>query len=619
MKNNRFTEQEVRFEGKYARTVFQTLYFGYRPFFYRILFCLLLGLTGRALLLANANVIGIWVDSFCKPSAQTGSICRPLPLLFETFSTKDFLSLLLMMSLAGFLMTLVYRVLFSRLSALAVSQIYDETTFRTSRMPMSFFDQTPAGRIITRFSSDYGNVFRIFGGPLAEFLAIIFDLLCMMILITMASPYYLIVVACMMLANFILYRSKRERLRKARRDLSASRSPSIAHFAETAQGASAIRSFVKQKSFSQRFLKLDSEFLNQKLKTLGVVSRFSFEMGFLTAVLLLGTGTMAWFLLQKGLLTVGSIGVAFGFIALAGNTIQMFFDWMAQFEEALVGMERLDNYIRRPLEPGAKLPSRSLFETGHEQYTQSQELELSRLHRQIPERCSVEFSEVRFRYRPDLPWVLHGVSFSIPAGERWGIIGRTGSGKSSLIQALFRMYPLEDGCIRIDGKDQSSFDLTHYRSHIAFIAQDPVLFRGNIRENLDLENKHTDEELCEVLGRVGLGHWGTPEGLHTVIEEKGRNLSQGERQLICMARCLVHRAPVVVMDEATASVDPQSEEILVRATEEFFAERTQIIIAHRLSTLEKCHKILWLQNGHVEMIGTPQEILPVFRRFENHP
>ncbi|MFN7455403.1 MAG: ABC transporter C family protein, partial [Pseudobdellovibrionaceae bacterium] len=255
----------------------------------------------------------------------------------------------------------------------------------------------------------------------------------------------------------------------------------------------------------------------------------------------------------------------------------------------------------------------------HDLYTKKQELELTALKRTIPDNCSLEFSSVQFRYRPDLPWVLHEVSFQIPAGERWGIIGRTGSGKSSLIQALFRMYPIEGGRVLLNGKPQDLFDLNHYRQHISFIAQDPILFRGNIRQNLDLENKHTDEDLCEVLERVGLGNWGTPEGLHTIIEEKGRNLSQGERQLLCMARCLVHRAPLVVMDEATASVDPQSEEILVRATEEFFAERTQIIIAHRLSTLEKCHKILWLQNGRVEMIGTPQEVLPVFRSFENPP
>ena len=157
-----------------------------------------------------------------------------------------------------------------------------------------------------------------------------------------------------------------------------------------------------------------------------------------------------------------------------------------------------------------------------------------------------------------------------------------------------------------------------YRKSMAFISQEPILFQGSLRFNLDIEGYHTDANLHEVLLKVGLLEWvqSHPDGLNMKIEERGKNLSLGERQLLCMARCLLQQSPIVIMDEATSSVDPQSEEILVRATEEFFADRTQIIIAHRLSTLAKCDRILWLQNGEIVALGPTSEVLPRFKKTE---
>lgn len=607
-----FLDAESKFSGKYSNTVRDTLWIAYKPFLVPVIFCCIIGLLGRLVLLGNANIIGYWVDSYCQ-----GEHCRPLPSLFADFTANNYIWLLLGMSILGFCFILIFRVLFSRLSALAVSQIYDETTYRTSRQPMSFFDSTPAGRIITRFSSDYGNVFRLFGGPLAELFAIIFDLISMIVLITIASPAYLPVVLLIGILDYGIYKLNIHRLRESRRNLSMSRSPSIAHFAETAQGASTIRSFVKQKSFSQRFMSLDREYLKNKLDTTKSVLFFSFQINSMTALFLLATGIMSWFFLQKGILSIGSIGVAFSFVALSGGTVQMFFEWISQFEEAMVGVERLDNYIRKPLEEGAKLPKEAQFVTGHAQSTGNEEVH-------VPKETSskVTFSDVWFRYRADLPFVLKGLSFEIHAGERFGIVGRTGSGKSSLIQALFHLYPLEKGAISIDErrpdllKNESGqlMDLRQYRRSIAFIAQDPTLFKGTIRDNLDVNHEYPISELAAALNRVGLTEWASAKGLESSVEERGRNLSQGERQLLCMARCLLQDSPVVVMDEATSSVDPQSEEMIVKATEEFFQGKTQIIIAHRLSTLQNCDRILWLQNGEVRMIGSPREVLPIFQQ-----
>jgi ABC-type multidrug transport system fused ATPase/permease subunit len=619
-KSATFTARETAFSGQYSKSVFQTLILAYRPVMRGCLFTLILGFLGRGLLLSNANWIGYWADSFCK-----GPTCRPQPVFLQGWVNSDYLFILALVTALGFLLTVVFRVGFSRLSAEAISQIYDEVTLRTSRYPIQFFDTTPAGRIITRFSSDYGNVFRLFGGPLAELLSIIFELIWMVSLISLASPYFLPIVAVAAGCNFLIYRLNQQRLRRERRALSFTRSPSIAHFAETVQGASTIRAFLRQPSFINRFELLNNQYLNQKMRTAWVIMGFSFQMSSMTAMLLLSTGVASYWLTATGRVSIGSVGVAFTFITLAGGTLQMFFEWLAQFEEAMVGMERLDQYLRNPLEPGLLLPSATQFKTAQPRYEVRQEHHLAQDKLATTATARVCFKNVWLRYSPQLPSVLKGLSFEVAAGEKLGIVGRTGSGKSSLIQALFHLYPLERGCIRINGKmpllqvDRSpradETDLTLFRRSIGLIAQEPVLFQGTIRENLAI-GEHLDRELISALERVGLAEWlqNYPLGLDGAIEERGRNLSLGERQLLCMARCLLQDAPILVMDEATSSVDPQSEEILLKATQEFFADRTQIIVAHRLSTLSGCNRILWLQNGEIAQLGTPQEVLPQFQR-----
>ncbi|MES2856716.1 MAG: ABC transporter ATP-binding protein [Bdellovibrionota bacterium] len=603
-----FHDDESQFHGRYSKTVVETLYFAYKPFLGRIAILIFLGFIGRLLLLSNANLIGYWVDHR------------------EAIEATDFIEILAFVTLAGFICTTAFRILFSRLSAAAVSRIYDEVTVRTSRLPIAFFDRNPVGRIVTRFSSDYGNVFRLFGGPLAELFAIVFDLISMVILTAFASWKFLPIVGLIGLLDYTVYRLNRERLRIRRRDLSASRSPSIAHFAETVQGASTIRVFARQRSFFKRFIETNGRFLDQRLKTSRSIYGFSLQMNAMTSLLLLFTGVIGYLLVENGALTVGSLGVAFAFIILSGSSIQMLFEWLAQLEEAMTGVERLDDYLRRDLEGGARLPSWRKFPTAHPVYHANDEEVLKRKRLVHSPAAAVQVENLWLRYGEEAPFVLKGIDFSIRPGEKIGVVGRTGSGKSSLVQALLQIYPLDRGRVLIDGQEPcttetgeaSRVDLSLFRRSIALISQEATLFRGTVRENLDLTLSHSDEELIQALDRVGLSDWYSLQahGLSSQIEERGRNLSGGERQLLCMARCLLQDAPVVIMDEATSSVDPRSEEILVQATKKFFADRTQIIIAHRLSTLEYCDRVLWLHEGEIKMFDRSEAVIPAFRAAE---
>lgn len=235
-------------------------------------------------------------------------------------------------------------------------------------------------------------------------------------------------------------------------------------------------------------------------------------------------------------------------------------------------------------------------------------------------------------YAPDLDPVLKGLTFSVKRNERIGVVGRTGAGKSSLTLALFRFLEARSGTIHIDGLDISKIKLHDLRSRLAIIPQDPVLFSGTVRSNLDAFDKHTDAELRDSLERVhlirGTGGTVTPlasssansdttatntnanvfNDLTSPISEGGLNLSQGQRQLLCLARAIVSRPRVMVLDEATSAVDMSTDALIQRSIREEFTDATLLVIAHRLSTIADFDRILVLSDGKVAEYGTPREL-----------
>jgi ABC-type multidrug transport system fused ATPase/permease subunit len=242
-------------------------------------------------------------------------------------------------------------------------------------------------------------------------------------------------------------------------------------------------------------------------------------------------------------------------------------------------------------------------------------------------------------YAPDLPPVLKGLTFSINRNERVGVVGRTGAGKSSLTLALFRFLEARSGSVFIDGLDISKIKLHDLRSRLAIIPQDPVLFSGTVRSNLDPFDHHTDTELRDSLERVHLiggsthtpsvaGDAATASGsttpvestittpkntnlfadLSSAISEGGLNLSQGQRQLLCLARAIVARPRVMVLDEATSAVDMHTDALIQRSIREEFTDATLLVIAHRLSTIADFDRVLVLSDGRVAEFGTPREL-----------
>lgn len=251
----------------------------------------------------------------------------------------------------------------------------------------------------------------------------------------------------------------------------------------------------------------------------------------------------------------------------------------------------------------------------------------------------MEVNDLVVGYAPDLPPVLKGLTFRVDPNQRVGVVGRTGAGKSSLTLALFRFLEARSGTIHIDGLDISKIKLHDLRSRLAIIPQDPVLFSGTVRSNLDPFDRHTDAELRDSLERVhlirGTGGTVTPQpapaagaeegsssagsgaavgnlnvfnDLSSPVSEGGLNLSQGQRQLLCLARAIVSRPPVMVLDEATSAVDMATDALIQRSIREEFTSATLVVIAHRLSTIADFDRILVLSDGRVAEYGSPREL-----------
>ncbi|KAM7027196.1 ATP-binding cassette sub-family C member 10 isoform 1-T1 [Passerculus sandwichensis] len=384
----------------------------------------------------------------------------------------------------------------------------------------------------------------------------------------------------------VLKRYYRFTSRELKRLHSITLSPIYTHFSETLSGLSTIRAMRASKRFelenqlhleqNQRCLfasKTVMEWLDIRLQMIGVAV--------VTAIA--GISIIQH---QKQLGNPGLVGLALSYALSVTHLLSGLIDSFTHTEMMMVSVERTEEYTTDiPMEPQDKLVQVSA---------------------DWPSKGLVEFQQVVLVYRPGLPNALDGVSFTVYPGEKLGIVGRTGSGKSTLFLALFRMVEMKSGQILLDGVDSQLVGLEELRSRLAIIPQDPFLFSGSIRENLDPQGKRTDAELQEVLEQCHLWDAVTQMGgLDSELGERGRSLSVGQRQLVCLARALLTQAKVLCIDEATASVDQQTDQLLQQTIRQRFADKTVLTIAHRLNTILDSDRVLVMQAGRVAELDSP--------------
>lgn len=469
-----------------------------------------------------------------------------------------------------------------------------EAVTRTLRAPMSFFDTTPLGRITNRFSRDVdvmdnnltdamrmyfltlATIIAVFALVIAFFWHFVIALVPLAIIFVLAASYY------------------RSSAREVKRFESVLRSVVFAKFGEGLTGIASIRAYGLKEKFVGDLRKSIDEMNAAYYLTFSNQRWLSMRLDTIGNLLVFTTGILV--VTSRFSVPPSIGGLVLSYILSIVQMLQFTVRQLAEVENGMNAVERLQFYGKQ-LEEEA--PEHTID-----------------VRPSWPEKGEIVFDNVEMRYRAGLPLVLKGMTMHVKGGERIGIVGRTGAGKSSIMSTLFRLVELSGGHITIDGLDISTLGLHDLRSRLAIIPQDPTLFRGTVRSNLDPFGEHTDLELWSALRQADLvPHDANLEDkdpsrthLDSVVEEDGLNFSLGQRQLMALARALVRGSRIIVCDEATSSVDMETDDKIQNTIATGFRGRTLLCIAHRLRTIIGYDRICVMDAGRIAELDSPLEL-----------
>jgi len=366
----------------------------------------------------------------------------------------------------------------------------------------------------------------------------------------------------------------------------------VSHCSETLTGIQTIRAFdVQQKFILENNKKIDGAAKSSFMRTC-VQRWFNMRMQMLGAILVFSSTTLI--LSAKNTIATGIAGYALTNSISVTQTLQYLISYVTELESSMNCVERVSHYAHEiEVEPNPT-PSEEIHNLSNE-WPQGE----------------ITFDNYSMRYRPDLPLVLKNLSFTIKKGEKVGIVGRTGSGKSSTLLAIYRLVEAAEGSISIDDINIRDLTTVQLRSKISIIPQEPALFQGTIRSNLDPFDEYSDVQLWSALEKASMKDAidRLESGLDTEVVSGGSNFSVGERQLLCLSRALVRNSKVIILDEATASVDVESDAVIQRTIREQFENVTTLTIAHRLNTIIDYDRVLVLSNGEIEEFDSPASLL----------
>jgi ATP-binding cassette subfamily B multidrug efflux pump len=458
---------------------------------------------------------------------------------------------------------------------------------------LRYYDRTPVGRLVTRASNDVDAVNELFASGALNAMGDLASLIGVVVMMT-ALDWRLSIVSFLALPVVgLIVNYVRKRSRAAYRDVRARTARLNAFLNEQVSGIAVVQAFARERSMAGEFDVINEDYrdANKRAIYYEAVLDASIEM-----VSTLCIASILWF---SGLRGVGSHAITFALLVTFTQYIRQFFEPVSLLSQrytllqsAMAGAERIFELLDEKDVAPAALPLEACGPLG-------------------PPDEGIALEHVDFEYKPGVP-VLHDVTFSARRGERIALVGATGAGKSTVASLLLRLYEPEVGLVRVLGCDVRSYDPRELRRKFSVVPQDVFLFSGTILSNVAVADEAPDRARAETaLRRVGAYELFARRegGLDAHVDERGQNFSAGERQLLAFARAIYRDAPLLVLDEATASVDSDTEARLQRAVEEVVRGRTSIVIAHRLSTIRAAHRIVCFHKGRVVEIGTHDELL----------
>uniref|UniRef100_A0A8C8AD31 ABC-type glutathione-S-conjugate transporter n=1 Tax=Otus sunia TaxID=257818 RepID=A0A8C8AD31_9STRI len=473
---------------------------------------------------------------------------------------------------------------------LASHKLFLQLLRNVARSPMVFFEQTPIGNLLNRFSREMDAIDSIIPDKLKSLLGFLFNLLEIYLVIIVATPRAAMAIVPLTVLYAVFQHFYVITSCQLRRTEAASRSPIYSHISETFQGSSVIRAYKDQ----ERFI-LKSNFLvdeNQRICFPGAVA----DRWLATNLEFLGNGIVLFAALFAAMgrthLSPGTAGFSISYaLQITGVLNWMVRSW-TEIENNIVSVERVREYLRTPKEAPWTLNGKL---QGHVWLTEGR----------------IEFRNYSLRYRPNLELALKQVNLTINGQEKIGITGRTGAGKSTLAVGLLRLVEAAEGAILIDGVNISQLGLHDLRTKITVIPQDPVLFPGSLRMNLDPLNQYNDADIWTALELTQLKNFvaDLPDQLEYKCTDQGENLSTGQKQLVCLARALLRKAKILILDEATAAVDFETDLQIQSTLRTQFKGSTVLTIAHRINTIMDCDRILVLENGQIAEFDTVEHLI----------
>jgi ABC-type multidrug transport system fused ATPase/permease subunit len=468
-------------------------------------------------------------------------------------------------------------------------ELHDKMLASILKAPVRFFDTTPVGRLLQRFSRDLESVDIQLQWSFEAAVQALFQIIVSLSLIIITVPLVLITVLPVGIIYWKIQLAYRSSAREAKRMDSIARSPRYAHFKETLGGLPVIRAYKKEAWFRDQFF----TYLERSQKA--SINNFLLNRWFSIRIPLIGgliSGTTALCLIysvSSGHLTAATAGLVVIYSMSFWGALNWGIRILSDLESRMTSIERIRFMTQ--------IPSEKLFVTKERTIVDSN----------WPSHGHIRFRGVHARYDESLPEVVKGLNVDIPGKAQVGIVGRTGAGKTTLFQMLYRFININQGTIEIDGVDIASIDLETLRSRLAIIPQDPTLFIGTLRSNLDPYSRKSDEEVWKILKETGMDElvMSFPLKLLSPISDGGANLSQGQRQLFCLARALLLNAKIIMLDEATASVDVVSDAKIQRVLRRELKDKTVLVIAHRLGTVADLDYLMVMNDGRLESFREP--------------